>query len=581
MTAKWTPRNDTKYTVKHLLQNITDDNYSLDNSEDFTGTSDTLVSPSTKNYTGFTAPAIEEVNITADGSRVVEYYYTRNYYTVEMITNGGNEIQAITQKYQSELSLPNAERTGYTFGGWFSDINLTLKYTKTQMPAEENISLYAYWQEETKPNSFKYILSTNVSLSEYTADDTTVWTPAYIGGLPVTEILYNVYYTNKNIKKIVIPETITVINQAQFAGCSKLEEVIILGDITEIGAKAFYNCENLIKVNSSNEGELLLPNAVETIGQQAFGYCKSIKKATIPDSVEVISSSVFNGCYSLESISIPFVGKTENAMDKSAVFGIIFGGVLQGHPTAYQWCGKDGWEHFFMPATLKEVTITKQTKIPANAFYNCGDIEKINLAPNTTEIGDSAFKGCSSLSKFNSNTAGELIIPFGMISIGNCAFDSYAYEYLSLIKNINIPDSVTFIGNKAFNGFTAPEEIVLPFVGNNIDSTESLHAVFGDVIPATLKKITITKDTTIPDAAFAGLTNVEKIELVENTISIGATAFQNCTLLMEIYIPATVTFIGEYAFNGCSTLAIKYAGAAIPSTWDYNWNANGGTVEFV
>ena len=88
-TATWTANTNTAYTVKHYQQNIADDEYTLFETENLKGTTDASVTPAVKTYTGFTAPATQTVTILPDGSRVVEYRYTRKIYTVLFIGDGG------------------------------------------------------------------------------------------------------------------------------------------------------------------------------------------------------------------------------------------------------------------------------------------------------------------------------------------------------------------------------------------------------------------------------------------------------------------------------------------------------------
>ena len=82
--AKWIPRDDTVYKVRHWKEKVNaastvhnSTNYELYETETFTGTSDTYVTPAVKNYEGFTSPKAITTRIEADGSRVVDYYYDR------------------------------------------------------------------------------------------------------------------------------------------------------------------------------------------------------------------------------------------------------------------------------------------------------------------------------------------------------------------------------------------------------------------------------------------------------------------------------------------------------------------------
>jgi len=68
-----------------------------------------------------------------------------NQYTISFNTNGGSEVEDITQDYNSSLSMPsNPTLTGYTFDGWYLDDACTNPFTLNKMPAE-NITLYAKW----------------------------------------------------------------------------------------------------------------------------------------------------------------------------------------------------------------------------------------------------------------------------------------------------------------------------------------------------------------------------------------------------------------------------------------------------
>lgn len=92
-TANWTPRDDTKYTVKHLLQNVADDEYTLFETEEKEGTTATATAATANTYTGFTAQPISQGTIAADGLAVVNVYYNRNKYTVTWLDGDGTTIK--------------------------------------------------------------------------------------------------------------------------------------------------------------------------------------------------------------------------------------------------------------------------------------------------------------------------------------------------------------------------------------------------------------------------------------------------------------------------------------------------------
>jgi uncharacterized repeat protein (TIGR02543 family) len=68
-----------------------------------------------------------------------------NQYTITFESNGGSEVQSVTQDYQTSITLAsNPTKLGYSFVGWFMDSSLITPFTLTSMPAED-ITLYAKW----------------------------------------------------------------------------------------------------------------------------------------------------------------------------------------------------------------------------------------------------------------------------------------------------------------------------------------------------------------------------------------------------------------------------------------------------
>ncbi len=78
-------------------------------------------------------------------------------YTINFNTNGGSEVQSITNIFGTPISnLPNTEKQGFNFGGWFTEPELENEFNQTTMP-DEDITLYAKWLT----NSYKISFVTN------------------------------------------------------------------------------------------------------------------------------------------------------------------------------------------------------------------------------------------------------------------------------------------------------------------------------------------------------------------------------------------------------------------------------------
>ena len=146
LTAQWTPNTNIPYIVSHYRQAL-DGTYpsTLKETENLMGTTAANVTPVVKTYTGFTSPVAKTATIAADGSTVVEYYYTRNKYILTWSTDGDALTGAFSKGsvlFEAAITRPNTPtKTGYTFAGWDNTVPAT-------MPAE-NLTLTALFTIHT------------------------------------------------------------------------------------------------------------------------------------------------------------------------------------------------------------------------------------------------------------------------------------------------------------------------------------------------------------------------------------------------------------------------------------------------
>ena len=180
-------------------------------------------------------------------------------------------------------------------------------------------------------------------------------------------------------------------------------------------------------------------------------------------------------------------------------------------------------------------SVKEGTRIICNhAFADCS-LSKIAIPDSVTDIGDYAFEYCCSLS--------NMVIPNSVTSIGDYAF--YGCRSLS---NIVIPDSVTKIGDYTFSVCSSLSKIVIP---NSV--TKIGDYAFSDC--SSLSKIVIPNSVTdIGDYAFAHC-SLFNIAIPDSVTAIGYGAFSGCRSLSKIVIPDSVTKIGDYAFSVCSSLS--------------------------
>jgi len=95
----------------------------------------------------FTSSVVSELK-NSHGDITLYANYSINKYTISFDTNGGTEVEPITQNYNTSVSAPSSPaKNGYRFAGWYSDISLNEIYEFTAMPATD-ITLYAKWELE-------------------------------------------------------------------------------------------------------------------------------------------------------------------------------------------------------------------------------------------------------------------------------------------------------------------------------------------------------------------------------------------------------------------------------------------------
>lgn len=140
-TVTYYPAN-VGFTVNHYLQNVADNNYTLDKTEEVGGFTESEVGDGlAETYPGFAALLYNtKAKVAADGSTVVEIKYDRNYYMMSFNLDGGYGVEPIYARFGASVKVENPTKPGYTFSGWEPTV-------PTTVPAE-NTTYKAKWQAE-------------------------------------------------------------------------------------------------------------------------------------------------------------------------------------------------------------------------------------------------------------------------------------------------------------------------------------------------------------------------------------------------------------------------------------------------
>ena len=110
------------------------------------------------------------------------------------------------------------------------------------------------------------------------------------------------------VKKVVIPDTITEVPDYAFAFCKELEEVILPDTVQKIGNNAFCGCsslksldlpENLGQIgvfsfDASALEEIVIPEKVASIGEYAFAQCSELKSVVFSGKYTEVGENCFN-----------------------------------------------------------------------------------------------------------------------------------------------------------------------------------------------------------------------------------------------------------------------------------------------
>lgn len=149
------------FTVKHYQQNVSNDEYTLADTETKKGFTESAVGAglAKTDYTGFYSLLYDTTTkIAADGSTVVEVYYDRYYYLMNFDLDGGYGVEPIYARYGAAINVVAPTKPGYTFTGWDKEIPQTMPAEKTTFKASWEIGTsgftVVFWYENANDNGY-------------------------------------------------------------------------------------------------------------------------------------------------------------------------------------------------------------------------------------------------------------------------------------------------------------------------------------------------------------------------------------------------------------------------------------------
>ncbi len=232
------------------------------------------------------------------------------------------------------------------------------------------------------------------------------------------KIEYCAFNGCKNLKSVIIGDSVTEIGSQAFKYCCSLTEVVMGSNITNIGQEAFRDCDSLKSIE--------IPNGLTVIEDSTFHSCNSPTDISMGENITYIGNFAFDGCYSLKSIEIP-----NSVTDiRSHAFAYCSNLKSVEIPNSVTYIGS---HVFYCCASLTNIVIPNSiTSIESYEFGFCSSLKNIEIPNSITSIGNSAFHQCRSLEKVNylGNIDEWVKIDFGGFN-ANPLMDSSARLYIN------------------------------------------------------------------------------------------------------------------------------------------------------
>ena len=278
----------------------------------------------------------------------------------------------------------------------------------------------------------------------------------------VARIAYMAFAQCKSLRNITFPSTLTELGASAFSGCSSLTKLVVPTGIPEIADSTFSGCTSLSSLNlpegidrlgiraladCSSLTTVALPYSLTTIDEAAFLSCTSLTQVYLRKNITSIATRAFEHCESLTAIAIPSgVKRIENY-----TFYCCYKMAHVTIPASVTYIGTNVFENCYGFATFSWPS--QLTYINSGMFAGCKGLKTITIPKTVTEICDRAFAG-SGLE--------EVTLPRGIVALdkNDKTKAEGTFANCTNLKTVNIPNTITDIGDSTFRGCTALELIV-------------------------------------------------------------------------------------------------------------------------
>ena len=291
---------------------------------------------------------------------------------------------------------------------------------------------------------------------------------------------------------IVLPNTVTKIDNEALKGNDNIVSITIPGSVKDIGNNAFEGCTKLERVIFTNP-EKTSKNLI--IRLSAFQNCKKLTECEIPARAYQVVGNIFKGCTSLTEVKVNAANPYYFTKD-----GVLFGPALVNYKPQYD-------EAY----ALQSYPAGRQGAYTIPSSVNRKEID---------QVWTSGFEGAASLT--------DITIPASIGRLGTAAFEGTG------LTNVVIPDTVQQVDPAVFQNCTKLVSVKLPAGLAEIDQYMFANCISLQHVdmPDSITKINIY--------AFHNCTSLTSLALPKNLSSLSVGCFDKCINLQHVVVPPSV-----------------------------------------
>lgn len=407
---------------------------------------------------------------------------------------------------------------------------------------------------------------------------------------------YSVFEECTKLKSVTFPVAITNIPARAFWNCKNLS-TIDLSHCFIIGGGAFYNCTSLTDIKllnvkqtewttgydnesyqSCKVGSFMNCNnltsvdlgSIQKLGERAFYGCTSLKKITLPSTITNLGWECFDGTTIVTSMATvpPAINKSEDETSSIPMGEFVLVNVpeasLDSYKSANYW--KDMAKRVFPIGTKFDYEVTTEAQ-PSTS----GLLDKVGLK-NANSIVSLKVKGSINsydimiirnkmdnlhyLDLSDANVVENSYEYYTGCSTKNDTIGCNAFRELSKLVTVSLPNSVKAIESGALYNCTKLKSVVLP---EKLESIEGgWEGAFANCSSLTDVKFKACKN--IGYSAFSNCHALNHITLPSDLKTIEQSAFADCNNLHSVDFPPLLESIGTYAFQNCALDSISLPG---------------------